>query len=292
MSRRRLSIVCNPTAGGGRTAAALDAVVARLTRAGVEVGVQRSESAAHASELVRTAAQDGSDVVAFGGDGMVRLAAHAIRGSGATLGILPGGRGNDFARKLGIPLDPVAACEVLIDGSVRDVDAGEADGETFVGIASIGIESEVTRIANKAPRFLGESVYQLSTFAGLLLWRAATFELVLDTGEQRSFRGYMAAASNSGRFGGGMQLAPDARLDDGLLDVVMIEHGPKWRFAKDSGKLFEGTHVHDRRVHIVKAREVRLSADRPFEVYADGDQIAQTPAVVRAVPAALRVLAP
>jgi YegS/Rv2252/BmrU family lipid kinase len=289
---RRLSIVCNPTAGGGRAAAALDAVVARLTHTGIELEVHRSESADHASQLVRDAASRESEVAAFGGDGMVRLAAHALRGTGAVLGILPGGRGNDFARKLGIPLDPVAACEVLVDGRVQDVDAGEADGETFVGIASIGIESEVTRIANRAPRFLGESVYQLSTFAGLVLWRAATFELVLDDGERRSFKGFMAAASNSGRFGGGMQLAPDARLDDGLLDVVMIEHGPKWRFAKDSGKLFEGTHVHDPRVHIVKAREVRMSADRPFEVYADGDQIAMTPAVVRAVPAALRILTP
>jgi YegS/Rv2252/BmrU family lipid kinase len=291
-SARRLAVLCNPTAGGGRGFKALDAVRAKLSGSGLEARVVRTESHEHAVACAREAAESGEQVVAFGGDGMVRIVAHVVRGTGSVMGLLPGGRGNDFARSLEIPLDPVAACEVLIDGAVRSIDAGDADGETFVGVASVGLESEVTRIANDAPRFIGSGVYLYSTFLGLARWKPATFELVLDDGSPHTFTGYMAGAANSGRFGGGMRFAPDARLDDGLLDVVVIEDGPKLKFVTGSRKVFKGTHIHEPGVHVMRAREVRMSADRPFEVYADGDPIARTPAVVKVVPGALRILAP
>ena len=288
----RFALLCNPTAGGGRAAKALDSVCSSLRAGGADVRVQLSESHEHAVMLARSAAETGEAVIAFGGDGMVRIAAHAVRGTGATLGILPGGRGNDFARALGIPRDPVEACRVLLDGHTRMIDAGDADGETFVGNATIGIESEVTRIANKAPRIGGQAVYLGSTFVGLARWKPATYSLVLDGGEQRTFTGFMACAANSGRFGGGMRVAPDAKLDDGLFDVVVIEDGPRWKFVLDSPKVFKGTHIHDPRVHVLRAAEVRMDADRPFEVYADGDPIAMTPALVKVVPGALKILAP
>jgi YegS/Rv2252/BmrU family lipid kinase len=289
---RRLVVLCNPTAGGGRAAKALEAVSGSLRGAGLEVRIERTQSQEHAVALARAAAETGEEVVAFGGDGMVRIAAHAVRETGATLGILPGGRGNDFARALGIPQEPLAACRVLFDGRTRAIDAGDADGATFVGNATIGIESEVTRIANAAPRIGGQAVYLGSTFVGLARWKPATYSLALDGGEARSFTGYMACAANSGRFGGGMRVAPDAKLDDGLFDVVVIEHGPRWKFVLDTPKVFKGTHVSDPRVHVFRASEVRMDADRPFEVYADGDPIASTPSVVRVVPGALQVLAP
>jgi YegS/Rv2252/BmrU family lipid kinase len=289
---RRLAVLCNPTAGGGRGAKALDAVASKLSGHGLEVRIERTSSHEHADALAREAAAAGEEVVAFGGDGMVRIAAHAVRGTGAVLGVLPGGRGNDFARALGIPSDPLAACEVLLAGGVRAIDAGDCNGETFVGIASIGIESEVTRIANAAPRWAGQATYLGATFLGLARWRPATYELRLDGGEPLSFTGFIAAASNSGRFGGGMRLAPNARLDDGLLDVVVISDGPRWKFIADSPKVFKGTHVRDPRVKMFSAREVRMTADRPFDVYADGDPIAATPAVVTVLPGALQILAP
>src|SRR5581483_3051506 len=106
----------------------------------------------------------------------------------------------------------------------------------------------------------------------------ATYTLTLDGGEPLRFTGYMACAANSGCFGGGMRIAPDARLDDGLLDLVVIEHGPRWRFVLDLPKTFKGTHLTDPRVHVLRSSEVRLDADRPFEVYADWVPIAATPA--------------
>ena len=257
----------------------------------MEVHAAATESPEHAAALALAAAKAGEEVVAFGGDGMVRIAAAAIHGTDAVLGILPGGRGNDFAAALGIPRNPLAACDVLLTGTVRSVDAGQVDGQLFVGIASIGLESEVTPIANRAPTVGGRAVYLAATLYGLARWQPARFEVQVD-GDHCAFTGYMAAAANSGRFGGGMRLAPDARLDDGLLDLVMIEHVSRLHFIRATPKVFKGTHRSEPNVHMRKATSVRLDADRPFAVYADGDEVARTPAVVTTLPGALNVRTP
>jgi diacylglycerol kinase family enzyme len=102
----------------------------------------------------------------------------------------------------------------------------------------------------------------------------------------------MAAAANSGRFGGGMRLAPDARLDDGLLDLVMIEDVSRLHFIRATPKVFKGTHGAEANVHMRKASSIALDADRPFAVYADGDEVARTPALVTTLPAAVKVRVP
>ena len=301
--RRRVRVLFNPFAGGAKRASVgdrafaayrarkLEAVRRRLVEGGLEVQVTATASADHAAALALAAAQAGEEVVAFGGDGMVRIAAAAIHGMDAVLGILPGGRGNDFAAALRIPRDPLAACEVVASGRIRSVDAGQVDGQLFVGIASIGLESEVTPIANEAPRIGGRAVYLAATVYGLARWQPARFEIQADD-ETRAFTGYMAAAANSGRFGGGMRLAPDARLDDGLLDLVMIEHISRLQFIRATPKVFKGTHGREPNVQMRKAATVRLDADRPFAVYADGDEVARTPAVVTTLERAINVRTP
>jgi YegS/Rv2252/BmrU family lipid kinase len=288
---RRLRILCNPTAGGGKKPARAPEVEAALRARGLDFALELTSSPEHTAARAREAAENGEEVVAFGGDGMLRIVAHAIRGTDAVLGLLPGGRGNDFGHVLGIPPDPVAACEILADGEVRDLDAAEVDGDTFVGIASLGLDSIVNKLANDAPKALGRASYGVALFGGLRGWQPVDFELVLD-GTPRSFTGYTVAVANSGRYGGGMKMAPDARLDDGLLDVVVIEDIPIRRLLRSLPKIFTGTHVNSDKVHVLQAREVSVAADRTFELYADGDPIGHTPATVRALPGALRFRAP
>ena len=206
-------------------------------------------------------------------------------------GWVPDGAIPAIARVLGIPNDPVEACEILLDGHTRKIDAGDVDGETYVGIASVGLESEVTRMANAMPRAFGQASYLIATFVGLARWKPATFALEID-GVERDFTGYIAAAANSPCFGGGMRFAPDAKLDDGQLDVVVIEQGPRALFVVKAPQMFKGTHVNDARVHVFRGSEVTFRTDRPFEVYADGDVIGKTPATARALPGALTMLAP
>jgi YegS/Rv2252/BmrU family lipid kinase len=286
-----LALIVNPSAGGGRAWRALDGVRAALNARGLEHRVERTHSLDHAQELARAAADAGEVAAALGGDGLIGAVAGALRDTSGVLGVLPGGRGNDFARTLGIPLEPRAACDVLADGVVRALDMGEAGGHTFIGIASCGFDSDANRIANEARLVRGNLVYAYGALRALVGWRPATFTIELDGGT-RTTTGYTVAAANSKAYGGGMWLAPDASLEDGLLDLVIIGDAPKLRFVRLLPTVFKGEHVRQPNVEVLRCSEARISAERPFEMYADGDPIAPLPVTVRALKGAVRVLVP
>jgi YegS/Rv2252/BmrU family lipid kinase len=290
----KLALIVNPHSGGGRAARSLDAVRAALD--GVEHRVELTNSLDHARELARAAAASGEVAVAFGGDGLIGAVAGALGGpagaAAGVLGVLPGGRGNDFARGLGIPLEPVQACRTLTDGVERALDLGEVNGKTFIGIASCGFDSDANRIANEATLVRGNLVYAYGALRALLGWRPAEFTLEIDGDRTRTFTGYTVAAANSKAYGGGMLIAPDASLTDGQLDVVLVGNVAKLRFLRLLPTVFKGEHVRQAGVEVIRATEVTVHADRPFTMYADGDPIAELPATVRVLPGAVKVLVP
>ena len=289
---RRVALLCNPSAGGGRAARLLPRAEAALRGVGVDFHTEVTRSLEHGRALALSAAKAGEVTVTLSGDGLIGCVVGALRDvPGSVLGILPGGRGNDTARVLGIPSEIGAACAVIATGVERDLDIGEVGGRSFIGIASLGFDSDANRIANAAPSRLGKLVYVYGALRALATWRPARFELRLD-GEPISSTGYSVAACNSGCYGGGMHLAPDAELDDGLLDVVLIAEIAKRSFLATLPKAFNGTHVLHPAVRVLRGRELQVDADRPFDVYADGDPIGATPATIRVVPRALRVLVP
>ena len=288
----KLSLIANPSAGGGRTGRALKGVEQTLTRLGLEHHTERTRSLEHAQELAAHAAAAGERAVAFGGDGLIGAIAGALRHTDAVLGVLPGGRGNDFARALGIPLDPVAACEVLAQGAVREVDLGIVGSRTFIGIASCGFDSDANRIANETRVVRGNLVYAYGAIRALVSWRPARFEVTIDGDPPRRVTGYTIAAANSNSYGGGMLLAPEASLEDGMLDVVIVGDVSKLRFLRLLPTVFKGTHTRQPTVQILRATEVQISADRPFTMFADGDPIAELPVAVGVIPSAVRVMAP
>jgi YegS/Rv2252/BmrU family lipid kinase len=286
------ALLVNPHAAGGRALRLRPAVEARLRALGLRFRTQCTDSLLHGCELAREAAQGGEVPVTLGGDGLIGAVAGALRAvPDAVLGVLPGGRGNDFARMAGIPLDAEAAVDVLAEGSPRPVDLGAAGDRTFLGIASVGFDSEANRIANEAPPALGRLVYAYGAIRALAAWRDAHFAVDVD-GERDEFAGWSVAAANSGFYGGGMRLAPDARLDDGALDVVTVAACSRLRHLTTLPRVFRGTHVRAPYITVRRGAEVRVSANRPFTVYADGDPIGSLPVTLRAVPAALRVLLP
>jgi YegS/Rv2252/BmrU family lipid kinase len=289
---RAIALLVNPHAAGGRALRLLGRVEERLRAHGLAFHTQRTGSLLHGCELAREAAGRGEIPVTLSGDGLIGAVAGALRDvPGGTLGVLPGGRGNDFARMAGIPLDADAAVDVLAHGTPRPVDLGEAGGRTFLGIASLGFDSEANRIANEAPPALGRLVYVYGALRALASWRNARFTVEVD-GQRVEFEGWSVAAANSGFYGGGMRLAPHARLDDGALDVVTVGPCSRLRYARTLPKVFRGAHVHEPMVSEMRGAEVRVGADRPFTVYADGDPIGSLPITLRAVPAALNVLLP
>jgi diacylglycerol kinase family enzyme len=186
----------------------------------------------------------------------------------------------------------VAACDVIAHGVERPLDLGEANGRGFIGIASLGFDSDANRIANEAPAQLGRLVYVYGALRALVSWRAAEFRIEAD-GDELRFRGWSVGAANSKAYGGGMYAAPGAEFDDGLLDVVLLEETSKPYFVRAVlPRVFKGTHVELDEVRVLRSAQVRISADRPFTVYADGDPIGDLPITLRAVPAAVRVLLP
>jgi YegS/Rv2252/BmrU family lipid kinase len=291
VTSRPVCLIVNPSAGGGRTARLLPAVEAALRGHGIAFRVERTHSIEHARALARSTLPAGEVAAAMGGDGLISAVAGELRHTDGALAVLPGGRGNDFARKLGLASDPVAACDVLAAGREHAIDVADIDGRAYLGIASSGLDSDAGDIANATRLNLGQLVYVYATLRAVRAWRPARWEVVID-GAARSFTGYSVAVANSGVFGGGMYLAPDAELDDGLLDVVMIGDLPKRTYLAALPKVFTGAHVREPGVEMCQAREVAFHADRPFNVQADGDPIADLPATVRVQPGALRVLVP
>jgi YegS/Rv2252/BmrU family lipid kinase len=288
----KLMVIVNPAAGGGRAGKALAGVEAALGDGGFEFHTETTRNLEHAGDLAREAAAAGETAVAFGGDGIVGAVAGALAGGQGVLGVLPGGRGNDFARVLGIPQDPVAACEILRTGVVRSLDLGAVGERTFIGIASVGFDSEANRIANETRLIGGSLVYAYGALRALMGWHPARFEVTIDGGPPISMTGYTVAVANSKAYGGGMYLAPDAALDDGLFDVVMTADTPRLRFLRLLPTVFKGEHIKQPGVAVLRGAEVHVSADRPFTMYADGDPIGELPATIRVLPAAIRVIVP
>jgi YegS/Rv2252/BmrU family lipid kinase len=289
---RSLALLVNPHAAGGRPLRLLPRVEARLRELRLPFSVQRTQSLLHGCELAREAAGRGEVPVTVSGDGLIGAVAGALRDvPDAVFGVLPGGRGNDFARMIGLPLDPVAACDVLAEGRPTAIDMGAANGRTFLGVASLGFDSEANRIANAAPPQLGRLVYVYGALRALAAWESARFTVEVD-GERAEFDGWSVAAANSGFYGGGMRVAPHARLDDGALDVVWLAQSSRIGLVRLLAKVFRGTHVDAPGVSVRRGAEVRVSADRPFTVYADGDPVGNLPIVMRALPAAVKVLLP
>jgi YegS/Rv2252/BmrU family lipid kinase len=288
---RRHLLLVNPSAGGGRARSRLPAVERALGAHGVDFRVVTTTDLAHACDQARGAAAAGEVPVVMSGDGLVGKIGGVLAGGDVPLGIIPGGRGNDLARVLGIPTEPEGAAAVIAAGETRRIDVGEANGERFLCIASCGFDSDANRIANEARAVKGPLVYAYAALRALAQWKPARFTVTAD-GTERSFSGYSVAVANSKAYGGGMFVAPDALLDDGLLDVVTTADVSKRRFLAALPKVFKGEHIAEEQVETYRAAEVEVSADRPFAVFADGEHITDLPARIGLLAGALSVIAP
>jgi YegS/Rv2252/BmrU family lipid kinase len=284
-------LLVNPSAGGGRVQELLPVLERALSDRGVEYRRVFTEGIEHGCREALAAAEAGEIPVVMSGDGLIGQVGGALAGSGVPMGVIPGGRGNDFARVVGIPDEVEAAAELLTSGETREVDVGEVNGKRFLCIASCGFDSDANRIANEARWVKGRLVYAYAALRALATWKPATFTLDID-GDREQVTGYTVAAANSRAYGGGMLAAPQAELDDGLLDVGASGNVGKLRFLRGLLQIFEGEHLETLEVQMWRAAEVRIEADRPFAVYADGDHLTDLPATVSLLPRALRVIVP
>jgi YegS/Rv2252/BmrU family lipid kinase len=286
-----LALLVNPHSAHGRTLKLLPRLERELDARRIVFRVERTRGLDDGVERALRAAEAGEVPVVLGGDGLVGAIGGALAGAETPLGIVPGGRGNDLARVLGIPTEPEAAAEMLAAGRTRRIDVGEVNGKRFLGIVSVGFDSEANRLANETHWLRGNVVYAYAGVRTLLGWKPARFTLGL--GERRErVSGYSVSVANSRAFGGGMFIAPDADLEDGEFDVVIVGEVGKLRFLGNLPKVFKGTHVEEDEVRVFRTPHLELSASRPFPVYADGEHLTELPAKLRVLPQALSMIVP
>ncbi len=300
MTALRVVVAINPSASFGKGRAVGPAVAQALRGAGHRVTVLSEETLADLQREAEKALAVAPDaLVVVGGDGMVSFGTNLVAGTGIPLGIVPSGTGNDVSRGLRIPIgDTDAAINLLLAALVREprlIDAalirrsGDAD-RWFVGMLSAGFDALVNERANlwRWPR--GKSRYNLALLRELATLKPTTYRLDLD-GDEWNTAGTLVSIANNTSVGGGMRLTPDALLDDGLLDVFVVQPLTRIAFLGIFPRVFKGTHVTDPRVSIRRAKRVRIQADGVV-AYADGERVGALPLDVEIVPGALRVLAP
>ena len=288
---RRVALLTNPVAGGGRGSALLQPTLDRLRAGGLDVDVLVGRDVLDAARLAGEAVRDRVDaLVALGGDGLVNLAAQAVTGTDVPLAVVPAGTGNDSVRALGIPRDPAAAADVVLHGRPRLVDAGRVGGRVFLSVLSSGFDSRVNERANRMSWLRGPARYPIAMLGELRVFRPVPYELVVD-GEPWATPAMLVAVGNGRSYGGGMQICPGAELDDGLLDVTVLTPLPTARFLRLFPSVYRGEHVGRPEVRTYKAKTVLLDAPG-MTAYADGEPVGPLPLTVQAVPGALTVLVP
>jgi YegS/Rv2252/BmrU family lipid kinase len=290
-SQMPLALLVNPSSGGGRSLKLLPKVEQALDERRAVFRVQRTKGLEHGVRQALGAIEAGEIPVVVSGDGLVGAIGGAMAGAETPLGIIPGGRGNDLARVLGIPDDPVQAVDLLLAGETRRIDVGEVNGKRFLGIVSVGFDSEANRVANETQILRGNLVYAFAAIRTLLGWKPGRFTVRVDE-ERYRFTGYSVSVANNKAFGGGMFIAPDAELDDGEFDIVAVGEVGKLRALASMPKVFKGTHIEEEWVRVFRARHLELTASRPYPVYADGEHLSDLPASLRVLPRALSVIAP
>lgn len=291
MSSRRFTILVNPVAGRGRAPHRALPVAKLLREAGAVAELVTTTSATDAVEKAAACAAAGHVAVAVGGDGMVSLVADPVVRSGGVLGIVPSGRGNDFARQLGIDAEaPVeAVVERLLGGEERAVDAIDAGERIVTGSVYAGVDSRASVIVDHA-RFVPSALeYRYAAMRALATYEPIDFTVTVD-GETHSHRGANVVVANSGYYGSGMHIAPDAVVDDGQLDIVMIGAASRWALVRAMPKVYDGSHTELDEVTTLRGREITISAESAVDAYADGDRLAALPVTARVAAGALRVL--
>src|SRR5437763_10795477 len=290
-----IALLVNPTAGKGRAARGVADVTASMRERGSNVAILVDTDAADAQALARPAIADGVDaLVALGGDGMVHLALNVVAGTSTPLGIIPAGTGNDLANTLRLPAkNPVAAAGVVIDrlsgDGPRAMDAVRVGEKWFGCVLGAGFDSRVNDRANRMTWPHGRMRYNLAMLAELRVFRPLPFVLEID-GERWETEAMLVAVGNAKSYGAGMLVTPDAEVDDGVVDVMVLSRVSKPEFLKTFPKVFKGTHVSHPAVTVRRARVVSLSSPG-VTAYADGEYLADLPITCETVPGAVKVLA-
>jgi YegS/Rv2252/BmrU family lipid kinase len=299
--------IVNPIAGSGRAHRLLPRIEAWLAEQGIEARILETREAGHAERLAAAASDLGHDrVIAVGGDGTIQEVLNGLLSSGVAtdggppaMGLIPSGRGNDLARSVNLPIDPMACLPIALGDTTRPFDVGRAEGADgsqrhFGAAGGVGFDAAVAYTMAVRRRFWmrGEAGYFLGTLNELRRYRNSELVVTLigdDEDRVVSQRFLFVAFANGPYYGGGMQICPDARTDDGWLDVCLVGDLSRVAALRELPGIYQAKHLRNPMVQIVRARRLRIEGDGATRVHLDGEPFGNVPVEVTLLPGAVSV---
>ena len=286
-------LIDNPVSGGGVHEELIRRIESAIAKRGEQCRIFATQAEGDGERQARAAIEAGcTDIAVVGGDGSLSDAVRALAGSGSTLYIVPCGTGNDFARTLALPKNPFEAFVAQLDGEYAQIDCGTVNGKPFINVAGTGFDVEVLRRTEELKDiYPGEQAYRRAVISVLSKYEAMETEVSVDEAPFFRQRMTIVEAANGRFFGGGMQIAPNAKVNDALLDIVQVGRVPRWAIPFLLPLLIAGLHVHIPVVKVCRAKSVTIRR-KGMVVNIDGRLEAMDEARFEVLPGALRVKRP
>lgn len=293
--RRSFAFVVNRNSGTGPKD--VIAITRLLREASCAVEVTYSAGIKATRTVVTEAVKRGDVVVSVGGDGTLSSVVGDVARLGGTLGIVPAGRGNDFARMASLPSEPETIAQTLLEAAPKPTDLISArlpKGPTRVLASSIyaGVDAQASQLVNRSRWLPRKLQYPSAALRSLATFRPANYSLTID-GAEYSFQAATVVVANSGYYGSGMNIAPDASIDDGFLDVVVVEAAGRLDMMRAFPRVYSGEHVQLDEVHTFRGRSISVSAGPEVKLGGDGESLGalgNAATEINVYPAALQVL--
>jgi len=270
-----ISFIVNPLSGNGKGKRLVPLIKKRLKEKNIPFQFYMTEYRGHAITLAKTLRTEPQSniVIAIGGDGTLNEVINGLFPSDVQFGYIPAGAGNDFAREMGIPKDPFQALERIIYGDKREIDVGQFNGRYFVNAAGIGFDGKVTQIANQSPlkKRFGKFVYIFAVIQALFGYRPTELEIIVDGKKHLFEKVWLTAVSNGRYFGGGMMISPNAKNNDGILDVCVISGLTAFQLIKFFPTIFSGRHIQLPYVTILRGSSIKVHSNEILPIQIDGE---------------------
>ncbi|MCL5676999.1 MAG: diacylglycerol kinase family lipid kinase [Firmicutes bacterium] len=288
-----IAVIVNPTAGRGRGMRIWQSLLPAVRESRHNVEPLFTRGAGDATRLAAQTAAAGADrVVSLGGDGTLFETVNGLVGTGAALGVIPGGTGNDFCRAMGIPRTPREALDVAFGDYTVQVDVGQKLDRYFINAAGVGLDAEVCRETNAIPKYFGGTVpYLVGVGKALIKFRPRPVTIDVD-GQVTTQPITLLAIANGQYYGAGMHIAPDADPTDGWFDLVRAGDLSLPELLRALPRLYPGTHLSLPKVTVSRGRRVTITSDYPLPVQLDGEVAGTLPVTIQLLPSALTVAAP
>lgn len=290
---KKYLFVINPVAGKGKTLGVIPLIKESFNKDKINYDIKITKRRGQGEEIAKKAAKNGyTHIIAVGGDGTVYEVLNGIKGYDVSLGIIPLGTGNDFVRSIKMPNEASEAIEIIKKGKTKKIDVGKINDRFFLNVSSIGIDAEIVKETEKIKKyFSGTAAYVAGIFATLAKYRSKKVDILVD-GKNYSRNVELIAIGNGKYYGGGMKINPDAEIEDGLLDICLVNKMNKLKFIALFLTVFKGKHTKIKEVEIFRGRDINIMSNEPLVLNADGDIIGTTPANISIEKSSINVIIP